>query len=75
MGDELEAATEASYKLRDGFDFDMGESSRAAAALMKNMGVSAEEAYNLIAYGAQNGANKMVIYLILSMNIQLSMLH
>lgn len=58
MGDELEAATEASYKLRDGFDFDMGESSRAAAALMKNMGVSAEEAYNLIAYGAQNGANK-----------------
>lgn len=58
MGDELQFATEASYKLRDGFDFDMGESSRAASALMKNMGVSAEEAYNLIAYGAQNGANK-----------------
>lgn len=58
IGDELQFATEASYKLRDGFDFDMGESSRAASALMKNMGISAEEAYNLIAYGAQNGANK-----------------
>lgn len=44
--------------LRDTFDYDISESARAASALMKNFNISAEEAYGLIATGAQNGADK-----------------
>lgn len=40
------------------FDYDVSESARAASALMKNFGIDAEEAYGLIAVGAQNGADK-----------------
>lgn len=57
-GDALEEATAAGFMLRDTFEYEIGESSRAAAALMKNFGLSAEEAYGLIATGAQNGADK-----------------
>mgnify|MGYP001059317072 CR=1 FL=1 len=42
----------------DTFDYDISESARAASALMKNFNISAEEAYGLIATGAQNGADK-----------------
>lgn len=58
VGDELEAATASAFTLRDTFEYEIGESSRAAAALMKNFGLSAEEAYGLIATGAQSGADK-----------------
>jgi phage-related minor tail protein len=58
LGTELEKATEYGFALRDTFSFDMQESSRAAAALMKNFGASAQDSYNIIAVGAQNGANK-----------------
>lgn len=58
LGAELEKATESGFALRDTFNFDMQESARAAGALMKNFGVSAEDAYNIIAVGAQNGADK-----------------
>ncbi len=57
-GAELEKATESGFALRDTFGFEMQESARAAGALMKNFGVSAEQAYNIIAVGAQNGADK-----------------
>lgn len=57
-GDALEEATAAGFALRDTFDYDISESARAAAALMKNFNISAEEAYGLIATGAQNGADK-----------------
>lgn len=57
-GDALEEATAAGFMLRDTFEYEIGESSRTAAALMKNFGISAEEAYGLIATGAQNGADK-----------------
>ena len=43
---------------RDVFDYDVSESARAASALMKNFDLDAEEAYGLIAVGAQNGADK-----------------
>lgn len=36
-------------------DVDIGESTRAADSLIKNFGVSAREAFNLMAQGAQNG--------------------
>lgn len=57
-GKALQEATEAGFALRDTFGFEMAESSRTAAALMKNLGVSASEAYDIIATGAQNGADK-----------------
>lgn len=57
-GDELKAAAEAGLLLKDSFGMEVNETTRAASALMKNFGVSAEEAYGIIAAGAQNGANK-----------------
>ena len=57
-GEALERATAAGFNLRDVFDYDVSESARAASALMKNFGIDAEEAYGLIAAGAQNGADK-----------------
>lgn len=57
-GEALEQATAAGFNLRDVFDYDISESARAASALMKNFGIDAEEAYGLIAVGAQNGADK-----------------
>ena len=58
VGNELQKATESGFALRDTFGYDLQESARAASALMKNFGVSAEEAYNIIAVGAQNGADQ-----------------
>lgn len=57
-GDALEEATDASLVLNNVLGYEVSESSRTAGALMKNFGVSAQEAYNLIAIGAQNGADK-----------------
>lgn len=57
-GKELEAAANASMLLKDTFAMESQETTRAATALMKNFGISAEEAYGIIAVGAQNGANK-----------------
>ena len=57
-GDELQYATERALLLRDTFEFDVNESTRAAKMLMDQYGLSAEEAYNLIAQGAQNGLDK-----------------
>ncbi len=58
MDAELQKATESGFALRDTFGYEMQESARAANALMKNFGISAEEAYNIIAVGAQNGADQ-----------------
>lgn len=52
---EIAGATEAAIALRDAFEYDVEESTRAAAAIRKNFGGSAEEAFGLIAAGAQNG--------------------
>ena len=57
-GEELKNATNAAMLLNDTFGMETAETTRAATALMKNFGVSAEEAYGIIAVGAQNGANK-----------------
>ncbi|RHP72313.1 hypothetical protein DXA48_12160 [Ruminococcus sp. OF02-6] len=51
----LQRCTEYAYTLADTFDVDIGESTRAADSLIKNFGVSAREAFNLMAQGAQNG--------------------
>ena len=58
MDKELQQATESGFALRDTFGYDLQESARTAQSLMQNFGISAEEAYNVIAVGAQNGADK-----------------
>ena len=57
-GDELQYATERALLLRDTFEFDVNESTRTAKMLMDQYGMSADDAYNLIAQGAQNGLDK-----------------
>lgn len=57
-GEELKEAANSAILLKDTFGMETEETTRAATALMKNFGISAQEAYSLIAYGAQNGANK-----------------
>lgn len=54
----LQSMTEGALVLRDTFDFDVNESTRAAKMLMDQFGLSGTDAYNLIAQGAQNGLNK-----------------
>ena len=44
--------------LRDTFDFDVNESIRSANMLMEQFGISGDEAYTLIAQGAQKGLDK-----------------
>ena len=44
--------------MRDTFDIDVNESIRGVNAMMKQFGISADEAYNLLAQGAQKGLNQ-----------------
>lgn len=53
--EELQQITESAFALRDTFEYEITESTRAAKAMVDNFGVSGEEAMNLIAAGAQNG--------------------
>ncbi len=53
--DELQKVTESAFLLRDTFEYDVAESTRAAKAMMDSFGISGEEAMALIASGAQNG--------------------
>lgn len=55
VGDALQNTTEDAFALRDTFGYDIPETARAAKAMMKNFGVSGEDAMGLIAAGAQNG--------------------
>jgi phage-related minor tail protein len=57
-GEELKKLTENALLMRDTFDFEVNESVRSANMLMKQFGISGDEAYNLIAQGAQNGLDK-----------------
>lgn len=57
-GDALEALTQNALMLRDTFEFEVEESTRAADTLMKQFGITGDEAMTLIAQGAQLGANK-----------------
>ena len=58
VGKELEATTENAIALRDTFGFEIQESTRAADMMMKQFGITADEAFNLIAQGSQNGLDK-----------------
>ncbi|ADL53209.1 phage tail tape measure protein [Clostridium cellulovorans] len=54
-GDELKKITELAIGFRDTFGVEVNESARAAKALMDNFGISAEQAFNLMTQGQQQG--------------------
>lgn len=56
--DEIKGLTENAMLLRDTFGYEVNESFRSANALVQNFGISAKDAYNLIAQGAQSGLDK-----------------
>lgn len=51
----LQRCTEYAYTLSDTFGYDVAESTRAANSLIRNFGIEANEAFNLIVQGSQNG--------------------
>ena len=55
---DLKNVTEDLLTLRDTFDMDENETLRGAQQLMKQFGISSQEAFDLMATGAQNGLNK-----------------
>lgn len=57
-GDELKKTTEQALLMRDTFGFEVSESINTVNSLMANFGITSEQAYNLMAQGAQQGANK-----------------
>lgn len=55
--EELETVTKSAMNLAQTFDADVNEVTRAGGNLIKGFGISAEEAFDLMAHGAQNGLN------------------
>ena len=57
-GSALEDVAQGALLIRDAFEIDVNESVRAADNLIKQFGISGQEAYTLMAQAAQNGVNK-----------------
>ena len=57
-GEELEKTTQNAIALRDTFGFEVQESTRTADMMMKQFGLTSEEAFNLISQGSQAGLDK-----------------
>ena len=57
-GEDLEKTTRNAIVFRDVFGEDITESIKAADTMMKNFGITSDQAYNLLAQGAQRGLNK-----------------
>ena len=55
---KIQELTKSAIVLRDTFGFEVEESMRAVNMLMDQFGITGEEAFNLIAQGAQNGLDK-----------------
>ena len=55
---KLEKMTENGIALRDTFGFDLNESMRAVNMLMKQFGITSDQAFSLVVKGAQNGLDK-----------------
>ena len=56
--DEVGELTEKALMLRDVFGFDVNETMRAANMLIDQFGINGQQAFTLIAQGAQNGLDK-----------------
>lgn len=57
-GNAMQEVTENAFALKDTFEMDVNETLRSASVLMTDMGINSDEAFGLIARGAQNGMNK-----------------
>lgn len=57
-GDALETATKNALILRDTFGYDVNESVQTVDTMMRNMGLTADEAFSLIAQGSQKGLDR-----------------
>lgn len=57
-GEALQKMTEGAFVMRDAFEMDVAGSVETAGVMMKNFGIDSDQAYNLIAQGAQKGLNK-----------------
>lgn len=55
---KLKEMTKNGIAMRDVFDMELGETIRGVNALVENMGLTSEEAFDLMAKGAQNGLDK-----------------
>ncbi len=55
---KLKELTENAMAMEDTFGMDMSETLRGVDALMRNMGLTAEEAFDYMSKGAQNGLDK-----------------
>lgn len=55
---QMKDTAESAIALRDAFDMDPTETLRAVDVMVKTMGVDAQEAFDLITTGAQNGLNR-----------------
>lgn len=55
---DLQSITERAYMLEDAFGMDFNETLRGVNGLMANMGLTAEQAFDYLVVGAQNGLNK-----------------
>lgn len=58
QGKDLQEVTEKAILYRDVFGEDITQSIKASDTMMKNFGITADQAYNLLAQGAQKGLNK-----------------
>lgn len=56
-GEDLQGVTQNAIAFRDTFGVEVPESMRSVQALMKQFGITSEEAFNLLAQGQQNGLN------------------
>ncbi|WP_445506766.1 phage tail tape measure protein [Niallia sp. 03190] len=56
--ESLETASKYALMYRDTFGEEVNESIKAADTMMRNFGITADQAYNLLAQGAQKGLNK-----------------
>lgn len=57
-GKELETATANAIIYRDVFGEEINQSIKASDTMMRNFGITSQQAYNLLAQGAKNGLNK-----------------
>lgn len=58
LGSDLQNVSRDAVILRDTFEVDIVESTRAAKVMMEQFGITGEQAYTLIAQAIQKGANK-----------------
>ncbi|MEK5166220.1 phage tail tape measure protein [Paenibacillus sp. FSL R5-0527] len=57
-GDALEDATKNALILRDTFGYEVNETVQTVDTMMRNMGLTADEAFSLIAQGSQKGLDR-----------------